>query len=57
MSPAERLQLAKLILDDLAPAETTVDTSDEWSDDDLAEISAYSAQHGNALDADVRSQP
>jgi hypothetical protein len=35
MLPAERLQLARLILDDLAPAEQPVDVSDEWTDDDL----------------------
>lgn len=47
MVPAERLQLARLILDDLAPAESAVDVSDEWGDDDLAEVAAYSAQQGN----------
>jgi len=44
MPPAERLQLARLILDDLAPAEKPVDVSDEWSDDDVADLSAHSAQ-------------
>jgi len=43
MPPAERLQLARLILDDLAPAEKPVDISDEWSDDDVADLSAYAA--------------
>jgi hypothetical protein len=45
MVPAERLQLARLILDDLAPSETAVDISDGWGDDDLADVAAYSAQH------------
>ncbi len=45
MVPAERLQLARLILDDLAPSETTVDVSDHWDDDDLSDLAAYSAQH------------
>jgi hypothetical protein len=45
MVPAERLQLARLILDDLAPSDTGIDVSDEWGDDDLAEVAAYSAQH------------
>jgi hypothetical protein len=44
MVPAERLQLARLILDDLAPADSAVDVSDEWGDDDLADAAAYSAQ-------------
>lgn len=47
MVPAERLQLARLILDDLATADTAVDSSDEWSDDDLAEVAAYSAKHAS----------
>ena len=38
MAPGERLQLARLILDDLAPSEKPVDVSDEWSDDDVADI-------------------
>jgi hypothetical protein len=39
MVPAERLQLARLILDELAPFETAVAVIDEWSDDDLADVS------------------
>jgi hypothetical protein len=35
--PAERLQLARLILDDLATTETSMDVRDEWGDNDLAE--------------------
>jgi hypothetical protein len=45
MLPAERLQLARLILDDLAPAEQPVDISDEWTDDDLADAASASASH------------
>ena len=45
MGPAERLQLARLILDDLVPSESAVDVSDQWGDDDLADVAAYSAQH------------
>lgn len=46
MVPAERLQLARLILDDLAHSDSDVDVSDEWSDDDIAELSSFAAQHG-----------
>jgi hypothetical protein len=43
MLPAERLQLARLILDDLAPtAEQAVDISDEWTDDDMADVASAS---------------
>lgn len=47
MVPAERLQSARLILDDLAVSNTAVDSSDEWSDDDLADVAAYSERHGS----------
>jgi hypothetical protein len=42
--PAERLQLARLILDDLAPSGSGVDVSDEWSDEDGTDLSAFSAR-------------
>jgi hypothetical protein len=56
MVPAERLQLARLILDDLAPVANTIDTSDEWGDGDVADLAAYSAQHGDGLNAGDGSQ-
>lgn len=45
MVPADRLQLARLILDDLVRSENPVDVSDDWVDDDLADVVAYSARH------------
>ena len=57
MSPAERLQLARLILEHLAPVENGVDISDEWGDDDMAEVAAYSAEHADRSPDDVRSHP
>ena len=53
MGPAERLQLARLILDDLAPSEGAVDVSDEWTDDDLADVAAHSARHAARPNADA----
>ena len=47
MNPAERLQLARVILDDLARSEAAVDVSDEWGDDDRADLAAYSARHAD----------
>jgi hypothetical protein len=48
MLPAERLQLARLILDDLVPtAEQPVDISDEWTDDDLADVASASARQAD----------
>jgi len=47
MLPAERLQLARLILDDLAPTEQPVDISEEWTDDDLADAAAASARQAD----------
>ncbi len=55
MPPAERLQLAKLIIDDLAPSDKPVDVSDDWSDDDLADLTAFSAQQATRSSDDVRS--
>jgi hypothetical protein len=53
MGPAERLQLARLILDDLARSEGAIDISQEWGDDDLAEAAAYSAEYGDQLTGDA----
>lgn len=44
MRPAERLQLARMILDDLAPTDQPVEISDEWTDDDIADAAAASAR-------------
>ncbi len=41
MPPAERLRLAKLLIDDLAPSELPLDVSDDWSEDDLADLAVY----------------
>ena len=46
----ERLRLASLILDDLAAtnvAELPLDVSDEWSDEDIADLSRLNARHAN----------
>jgi len=53
MVPAERLQLARLILDDLASSGSEVDVSDEWADDDLADLAAYSVQHAGQPTAEA----
>ena len=52
MVPAERLQLARLILDELARSENPLDISDEWGEDDLAEVAVYSAQQADRSGAD-----
>ena len=57
MPPADRLLLAKLIIDDLAPSEKPLDVSDDWSDDDLADLTTYSAQQAGHPSDDVRSAP
>jgi hypothetical protein len=45
----ERLRLASLILDDLAAATRDgVDLSDEWSDDDVADLAAFSVKHADS---------
>lgn len=57
MPPAERLQLARLIIDDLAPSEKPLDVSDDWSEDDLADLAAFSAQQAEHPKGDARSAP
>jgi hypothetical protein len=52
MVPAERLQLARLFLDGLAPSQTAVDVSDDWGDDDLSDVAAFSTRHAAASGAD-----
>ncbi len=54
MPPAERLQLARLIIDDLAPPEKPLDVSDDWSHDDLTELTAFSAHHAASPSEDLR---
>lgn len=44
MLPSERLQLARMILNDLAPSDQPVDISDEWSDEDLADVAVASVR-------------
>lgn len=42
LSPAERLRLAALILDDLSAAAMPLDVSDAWSEEDIHDVMAYS---------------
>jgi hypothetical protein len=44
LSPIERLRLASLILDDLAASAEARDVSDEWTDADLADLSAFASR-------------
>lgn len=47
MDPAERLFLARLILDDLAPSVRAVDVGEEWSDEDLADVTAFAVRNAD----------
>jgi hypothetical protein len=44
MNVSERLQLAKMILNDLVPSVNEVDVSDEWNEDDLTDLTAFSTR-------------
>lgn len=48
---AERLRLARLILDGIPP-ESVVDYSDDWSDEDLRDFTAAGWARAEALEAD-----
>jgi hypothetical protein len=39
--------LARLFLDDLAPSDQAVDMSDEWTDDDLADVIFASTRYAD----------
>lgn len=45
LSPAERLQLATLILNELVEQNTVVDRSDTWTDQDQLDLTAFSLQY------------
>ena len=49
LSPNERLRLAALILDDLA---RSVAFSDEWSEQDMQDLTTYSLSHANTFEQD-----
>jgi len=50
LPPTERLRLAALILDDLAQSNVSVvDTSDAWSTQDQADLTAFSLHHAATL--------
>ncbi len=55
MPPAERLQVARLIIDEFAPSKMPLDVSDDWSEDDLADLAAFSAQKAERSGDDGRS--
>ncbi len=50
LSPAERLRLASLILNDLTEAElSAVDISDVWSEQDQGDLTVFSLQYAATL--------
>ncbi len=50
LSPTERLRLATLILNELAPQNSlTIDQSDEWTEQDQAEVISFSLQYADSL--------
>jgi hypothetical protein len=50
LPPVDRLRLAAWILDDLAASNGAgLDIRDDWSDQDVVDLSAYSMKHADAL--------
>ena len=47
LAPSERFRLARLILSEIPP-QSVVDIRDVWDEDDMREISAYSARRFTA---------
>ena len=49
LTPLERLRLATMILDDLTASQGAgLDISDEWSDDDIRDMTVFSLKHAEA---------
>jgi hypothetical protein len=49
LPPSERLRLAALILDDLAGKDTVlVERRDDWSDEDMRDLAAYSMRYATS---------
>jgi hypothetical protein len=55
LTPLERLRLATMILDELTASQGAgLDISDEWSDEDIRDMAAFSLKHAEASgDADA----
>lgn len=50
LSPVERLRVAALILDELTQIKTSgVDVSNEWSEEDIRDLTAFSLSHAATL--------
>jgi hypothetical protein len=49
---SERLRLATLILEGLSGSAATLDYSDFWSEEDIKDVTAFSANHAVETDTD-----
>jgi hypothetical protein len=50
MAPSERLRLATLILEGLSEnAVAALDFSEEWTDEDIRDLSDFAARHGVSI--------
>ncbi len=45
LSPKERLRLAAMILQELTDSAKTIQVSDNWSEQDLQELTAFALSH------------
>ena len=49
LTPLERLRLATMILDELTASQAEgLDISDEWSEEDIRDMTAFSISHAEA---------
>ena len=56
LSREERLQLAAMILNDMA-AEETIEYSDSWTEEDLQDLSAFALSHSENPHETDKSKP
>lgn len=57
LSAKERLRLAVMILNDLAPADDQIEFSNSWTDQDLQDLTAFALSHSENPHEKHRNKP
>jgi predicted RNA-binding protein (virulence factor B family) len=57
LSPKERLRLAVMILNDITAEEETIEYSDNWTAEDIKDLSAFALSHSENPHETNRDKP
>ena len=57
LSPKERLRLAVMILNDLMTADEQIDFSDNWTEQDIQDLTAFALSHSENPHEKHRNRP